>query len=147
MLPIFHQKASSLNMIYHAMSLINAATDYLNSGQSPAITLDQPLYVIGKAIQWDPATEFNEDNYCVFLRPLHSEMLMEKLLGDWLRNSEWIQMLINAEVTASGQAEAMLKGTHVTGTRYAHQATVLSFSTLRREAYLKYTKDYQDNNN
>ena len=70
---------------------------------------------------------------------------MEKLLGDWLRNSEWIQMLINAEVTASGQAEAMLKGTHVTGTRYAHQPE--SFSTLRREAYLKYTKDYQENNN
>ena len=56
-------------------------------------------------------------------------------------------MLINAEVTASGQAEAMLKGTHATGTRYAHQATVLSLSILRREAYLKYTKDYQENNN
>ena len=129
------------------MSLIKAATDYLNSGQSPVITLDQPLYAIAKAIQWDPASELNEDNYCVFLGPLHSEMLLEKLLGDWLRDSGWIEMLINSEVTTSGRAEAMIKGTHVTRTRYAHQATVLSLSILRREAYLKYTKDYQDNNN
>ena len=36
-----------------------------------------------------------------------------KLLGDWLRHSGWIEMLINVEVTTSGGAEAMLKGTHM----------------------------------
>ena len=56
-------------------------------------------------------------------------------------------IFINAEVTTSGRAEAMLKGTHVTRIRYAHQATILSLSILRREAYLKYKKGYQENNN
>ena len=88
MLHIFRQKSSSPNMIYHAMSLIKAATSYLNSWQSPAITLDQPLYAICKAIQWDQATEFNENNYCVFLGTLHSEMLMEKLLR--MATKQWM---------------------------------------------------------
>ena len=56
-------------------------------------------------------------------------------------------ILINAEVTTSGRAEAILKGTHVTRICYAHQATILSLSILRNEAYLKYIKSYQENNN
>ncbi len=68
-----------------------------------------------------------------------------KLLGDWLRDSGWIAALIDAEVTTPGRAEAMLKGSHVTRTRYAHQVTVLSLSILRREAYMKYTCDCQKN--
>ena len=117
-LPIFRNKASTSPMIYHAMSTIKSATETLNPGQTPVITLDQPLYAIAKAIQWSPRTDFNEDNYCVFLGPLHSEMLLLKLLGDWLRDSGWIAILIDAEVTTPGRAEAMLKGSHVTRTCY-----------------------------
>ena len=145
MLPIFRNKASTSTMIYHAMSLIKAAIEYLNPGQTPVITLDQPLYAIAKAIQWNPNTEFSEDNYCVFLGPLHSEMLILKLLGDWLRDSGWIATLIDAEVTTPGRAEAMLKGSHVTRTRYVHQVTALSLSILRRESYAKYTTDCWEN--
>ena len=108
------------------MSLIKAATDYLNSGKNPVITLDQLPHAIAKSIQWDPATEFNEDHQCVFLGPLQKK-LVEKLLGDWLRDSGWMAMLINAEVTTSGRAEAILKGTHVTRRRYAHQAKSCHF--------------------
>lgn len=72
-------------------------------------------------------------------------MLIEKLLGDWLRDSGWTAVLIDAEVTSPGRAEAMLKGTHVTRTRYAHQVTALSLSILRREAYTKYMNDCWEN--
>ena len=91
--------------------------------QSTVIRLDQPIYAITKAIQWDPGTEFTEDNYCFFLGSLHSEMLLEKLLGDWLQDSGWTAILIDAEVATPGQGEAMLKGTRVTRTHYAHQET------------------------
>ncbi len=53
-------------------------------------------------------------------------------------------MLIEADVTSPGRAEAMLKGTHVTRTRYAHQVTALSLSILRREAYTKYMGDCEE---
>ena len=81
----------------------------------------------------------------VFLDPLHSEMLIEKLLGDWLQDSGWTAICIDAEVTSPGRAEALLKGTHVTRTRYAHEGTALSLSILRREAYTKYMCECQEN--
>lgn len=46
-------------------------TETLNPKQTPVITLDQPLYAIAKAIQWDQKTDISEDNYCVLLGPLN----------------------------------------------------------------------------
>ena len=89
------------------------------SRQTPVITLDQPLYAIAKAIQWDTTTRFNEDNYFVFLGPLHKEMLCENMVGDWARDSGWVELLIDADVTSPGRAETLAKGSHVTWTRYA----------------------------
>ena len=57
------------------------------------------------------------NNYFVFLGPLHTEMLCEKLLGDWVRDSGWVEMIIDADVTSPGRAEALVKGAHVTRTR------------------------------
>ena len=83
--------------------------------------------MIAKAIHWDPTTRFNEDNYIyfVFLGPLRKEMLCEKMLGDWVRDSGWDEMLIDADVTSPGRAEALI-GSHITWTRYAHQVTAMS---------------------
>ena len=98
-----------------------------------------------KNIQWDPTARFNEDNYFVFLGPLHSEMLCEKLLGDWVRDSGWVEILIDADVTSPGRAEALVKGAHVTRTRYAHQVTALSLSIFRKDAYTRYTAVCEEN--
>ena len=54
------------------------------------------------------------------------------MLGDWMRNSGWVEMLIDAGVTSPGRAEALVKGSYVTWTRYAHQVTALSLSILER---------------
>ena len=59
----------------------------------------------------------------MFLGPLHKEMLCEKMLGDWVRDSGWVEMLFDADVTSPGRAEALVKSSHVTWTRYAHQVT------------------------
>ena len=72
------------------------------------------------------------DSYFVFLGPLHSEMLCGNMLGDWMQDSGWVEMLIDADVTSPGRAEALVKGSHVTWTRYAHQVTALSLSILER---------------
>jgi len=53
-------------------------------------------------------------------------------------------MLIEADITSPGRADAMLKGTHVTRTCYAHQVTALSLSFLKREAYTKYIGDCEE---
>ena len=145
MLPVFHDKANTPQMIYHAMSTIKAATDHLNHGLTPVITLDQPLYAIAKAIQWNPTTRFNEDNFFVFLGPRHSEMLCENVLGDWVRDSGWVEIRIDADVTSPGRADALIKGAHVTRSHYAHQVRALSFSILRKDAHTRYRAVCEEN--
>ena len=54
------------------------------------------------------------------------------MLGDWVRDSGWVEMLIDPDVTSPGRAEALVKGSHVTWTRYAHQVTALSLSIIER---------------
>ena len=41
-------------------------------------------------------------------------MLFEKLLGDWVLDSGWVEMLIDADVTPPGRAESLVRGAHVT---------------------------------
>ena len=52
LLPLFREHASSAATIHHAMLLIKKQTECLNPGQSPVMTVDQPLYAIAKEIQW-----------------------------------------------------------------------------------------------
>ena len=52
--------------------------------------------------------------------------------SDWLRDGGWVEMLIDADVTSPGRAEALVNGSHVTWTRYSHQVTALSLSILER---------------
>ena len=73
-------------------------------------------------------------------------LLCEKLLGDWVRDIGWVEMFIDADVTSPGRADALVKGAHVTRTRYAHQATALWLSIiLRKDAYTRYTVVCEEN--
>ena len=72
-------------------------------------------------------------------------MLCEKLLGDWVRDNGWVEMIIDADVTPLGRAESLVRGAHVTRTRYAHQVTALSLSILRKHAYTRYTAVCEEN--
>ena len=74
---------------------------------------------------------------------LHIEMNLLKLLGDWLRGSGQVASLIQADIT-SGRAEALLSGSHVTRTRYAHQVTAGSLKLLQDSAYQEYLKNEQE---
>ena len=52
LMPLFYANAHSLAMVKHGMELIIKATEHLNPGQIPVLTVDQPLYAIAKVIQW-----------------------------------------------------------------------------------------------
>ena len=52
MLPMFRESAHTLAMVKHGMDLIKQATDLVNPGQVPVMTVDQPLYALAKKIQW-----------------------------------------------------------------------------------------------
>ena len=81
MLPIFNESSNSFAMIRHAMSIVILNINFLNPGQIPVIALDQPLYAIGKQIQWKWRKEFGEDHLVLMMGGLHIEMAAFKVLG------------------------------------------------------------------
>ena len=52
LLPLFYEKAATVAMVKHAMSILKQITDRLNPGQTPVMVFDQPLYTLAKSVQW-----------------------------------------------------------------------------------------------
>ena len=56
-------------------------------------------------------------------------------LAIWLKGSEWVDVLQEAELSTPGIAESFLKASHVTQTRHAHQVTACTLYVLLKNAY------------
>ena len=68
-------------MVKHAMCIIKDGIQFLSPGQTPVLGMDQPIYAIGKFIQWKWCnTDLSEDQYVLMLGALHIiEAIEEKL--------------------------------------------------------------------
>ena len=135
LLPMFHEKARTHAMILHAMEIMEIVPKCLDERQMPVIAMDQPLYALAKEIQWSSSTPYTEENYVVILGGLHIEMCVLKLLGVWLEKCGWDSALVQASITIVGKANAFLKASHVTRTRYAHQVTAAALYFLQKQAH------------
>ena len=99
-------------MVKHAMNIGESVTEFLNPGQTPVIGMDQPIYAIGKQIQWK-----------------------------WTDLSGFASVINEAGVLTSGRAEAVSSPTadhHLKRTRYVHQVFLMAGSILKKEAYDAY---------
>ena len=143
LLPMFYKNAHSIAMILHAMNMIKAAVNHVNPGQTPIIALDQPLFALGKLIQWNwPST--HGEKFILMLGGLHIEMAAFKLLGDWLDGSGWTIALVAADVATGGFANSFIKATHVTITRWVHQVTATCLFILQSKAYSDYLETLEN---
>lgn len=133
-----------LFMMAHALNIIAGIVQHLNPGQIPFATMDQPLYAVGKQLQWDFPETFGEDKFVLILGGLHTEMAIMKCIGDWLNESGWTNALVQANIASPGKADSFLKASHVTRTRSAHQLTACSLYILLNEAYTDYTTDMDE---
>ncbi len=143
LLPLFPDDSKSPGMIRHAMDVIKVAVEELNPGQVPVVTLDQPLYAIAKTIQWSWPERYGEHQFVIILGGLHIEMASLKVIGNWLEDSGWVDALIQANVASPGKAESLLKASHITRTRYAHQVTVSSLYILLKRSYASYNANVE----
>ena len=146
MLPLFYDDSKSVAMIRHSMHVIKQAVQKLNPSQVPVITLDQPLYAIGKMIQWNWPESYGEDHFVLVLGGLHIEMAGLKVIGDWLEDSGWVEALVQAKVASAGTAESFVKVCHVKRTRYAHQVTASSLHILMKKSYRQYIESLESGN-
>lgn len=138
LMPLFLECAHSVTMIQHSMNVVKAAVEYLNPGQTPVLAMDQPLFAIAKTIQWNFPATHGEDKYLIMFGGLHIEIAAFKIIGDWLDGSGWTTAICNAGITTSGVADSLLKATHVTRTRHAHQVTAAALFVLQHHAYDRY---------
>ena len=93
LLPMFLEKAHSVAMILHSMNVIKSVVQYINPGQTPVITLDQPLFAITKQIQWNWPESHGENQFVIMLGGLHIEMAAFKVLGNWLDGRGWMSVI------------------------------------------------------
>ena len=128
------------------MHVIKQAVQKLNPSQVPVITLDQPLYAIGKMIQWNWPESYGEDHFVLVLGGLHIEMAGLKVIGDWHEDSGWVEALVQAKVASAGTAESFVKVCHVKRTRYAHQVTASRLHILMKKSYRQYIESLESGN-
>ena len=137
-LPLFVEEASSPSMLRQCMEVVKSAVHYLNPGQTPVISVDQPLYAKLKQLQWNMSESFGEDKLVVLMGGLHTEITGFKALGHWLEGSGGVEVLQEALVTTPGIAQSFLKASHVTRTRHAHQVTACALYIILKKAYDRY---------
>lgn len=138
LLPLFHEPSKSPAMIKHAIDVLMNAINFLNPGQIPVVALDQPLFAIGKQIQWKCPLQYGENKLTLMLGGLHTEMAFLKAIGSIVRDSGWTDVLVDANIATSGVADSFLSASHVTKTRYAHQVTVCALFNQMNTAYEQY---------
>ena len=117
-------------MVKHGIDLISKATEQINLGQVPVITMDQPSYAIVKRVKWSWPTVYGEDKLVVLIGGLHIEMAVLAVIGDWLKGSGWTSVMAAANVTTDGRADE-LRGSQVSTGEWAPQVTGAALHILQ----------------
>lgn len=134
LLPIWRDDSKSPATIKHALDVIKRAIEFLNPGQMPVTTLDQPLYAIAKRLQWYFPNNYGTSKFVMILGALHIEMAMLSTMGDWFEGSGWLNLLSNANVTSPGN-QFLLTGHEVAKSKYVHQVTASVLYRLMKSSY------------
>jgi len=73
MLSLFYEKSTPA-MVKHGMDVQQKAISYLNPGQIPVTTFDQPLFALAKFVQWKWPGIYGEQKHVAMLGGFHTEM-------------------------------------------------------------------------
>lgn len=139
LMPLLRDEAHSVATVKHMMAKIKETVDFLNPGQVPVITADQPLYALAKQIQWHWPQFYGEEKFVIIFAGLHIEMAALRSVGTLLRGSGWTAALVESGVASPGTADSFLSVSSVTKARQAHQVTACSLYKLLTTAYEEYT--------
>ena len=68
-------------------------------------------------------------------------MTILKVLSNLLQGSGWTAAPVQADIASTGAADSILKASHVTRTRRAHQVTACVLYDLLKNVYVTYTSE------
>ena len=85
LLPILEDSINSTAMVRHCIEVVRNIINHLNPGQITVLTAEQPVYAVGKQMQWT----YHEDHKDVtwLIDPLHIEMALMNAIGIWIHGS------------------------------------------------------------
>jgi hypothetical protein len=141
LLPLFNEDSKSVAMLRHSMDLILSSVRVLNGDQPPVIAVDQPLFALCKLIQWNWPQKYNEDKFVMMFGAFHIEQAWLRLLGKWMQDCGWTDIMIECEIATAGVAESLLSVSHVTRARHAHEVTAAALHMLLMSAYSSANSD------
>ena len=72
------------------------------AGQTPVLTVNQPVYALAKKIQWAWHDVYGQRQFVEMMGGLHIEMAMLNVLSDFLDGSGWVSVMTYANVTTEG---------------------------------------------
>ena len=134
LLPLhYSESVNSAAMVRHCVEITQKIIHRLNPGQITVLTADQPVYAIGKQVQWNYSERYG--NVFWMMGPLHIEMVVLSALGDWLEGSGWTKVFEKAGISTTGRVESFLTGKKVKRTRYAHLLSLTALSQLMYTAF------------
>ena len=136
LLPLISEPVTAPATVRHATHIAKDIIRHTNPGQVSVITGDQPVYAIGKQLQWKFPNEFGDVLW--MLGPLHIEQVYLKVIGDWLEKSGWTEIYDYGKINSNGVPDAFLTCSGAAGikrSRYAHQLTLAALTTLAHEAF------------
>ena len=74
--PLFYEKSATPAMIKHGMDIQCKATHFLNPGQIPVTTFDQPLFALAKCVQWTWPNTHGESMHVIMFGGMHTKMAL-----------------------------------------------------------------------
>ena len=133
LLPLINESINSTATVRHCTEVIMRITGVVNPSQKTIITADQPVYTLGKQVQWMYQEKYQ--NVVWLMGPLHIEMSFMNGIGSWLEDSGWIEAFERSNISTPGRIESFLNGSKVKRCRYAHQVSLVALSKLAFEAF------------
>ena len=94
-IPLLQDEIATHGMVRHIMDIIKEVHRALHPNQLPVITADQPVYALGKKVQWLYPDIYGEDKGLMMMDPLPIEMAFLSLIGDWLESTGWSKLSSN----------------------------------------------------
>ena len=77
---MFPDEECTVTMTRHCFEVIHAAMQYINPGQIPVMSMEQPLFAKMKQLQWSMDTMYGEDKCVLLFGGHHIELAFYKLV-------------------------------------------------------------------
>ena len=78
---------------------------------------------------------YREDQFTVMYGSLHIKAAALRTRVDWLQCDDWVEGLVQAEITTAGTADSFMCAVHFARARRAQQVTAATIYTLQYQSY------------